>query len=190
MIGRRYSKKRAAHRGFSLIELMMVISILSLISSIVMASMVTARERAREAKAKVEMRQIIEVTLVATGENNTTVIGITEPNHLEPSQSTAECLGWGEVEPYDEGGPCYDAWKHMALELGSHSDNFIAADTFFISFKFDPWGTPYIIHERQGLYGHEDTCDDHDEIKSAGADRIHGTDDDVSMEIPLSSSCP
>ncbi len=192
MTVRRHFTKRAAHRGFSLIELLMVISIITLITSIIVASMVTSREKARVANAKVEMRQIVEVALVATGEEGKTVIGITDTTqgHLAPNEIGEECLNSGEIAPDSGGGPCYDAWKHMAMTLGSKSGGLTAADSFFISFMFDPWGVPYIIYERQGIYGEVDTCDDQDQVASAGRDRTHGTDDDVLMNIPLSPICP
>lgn len=46
------------NRGFTLIELLVVISIISLLSSIVMASLNTARSKARDTKRTEEVRQI------------------------------------------------------------------------------------------------------------------------------------
>ncbi len=46
------------NRGFTLIELLVVIAIIGVLSSVVLASLTTARVRATEAKKKAELRQI------------------------------------------------------------------------------------------------------------------------------------
>lgn len=48
----------SAQAGFTLIELLVVITIIGLLSSIVMASLNSARVKARDAKRKAELRQI------------------------------------------------------------------------------------------------------------------------------------
>ena len=47
-------------RGFTLIELLVVISIISLLSSVVMASVNSARVKARDAKRKAELQEIVK----------------------------------------------------------------------------------------------------------------------------------
>lgn len=45
-------------KGFTLIELLVVVAIISLLSSVVFASLNTAREKARDARRKVDLKQI------------------------------------------------------------------------------------------------------------------------------------
>ena len=57
-------------RGFSLIELLVVVSIISLLSTIVISSLDIQRQRARDAVRKSDLRQIhnaLELYYVATG---------------------------------------------------------------------------------------------------------------------------
>src|SRR3989344_9043834 len=51
-------KIKRVQSGFTLIELLVVIAIISLLSSITMASLNSARIKARDAKRKVELKQI------------------------------------------------------------------------------------------------------------------------------------
>ncbi len=52
-------KIKQAQSGFTLIELLVVVAIISLLSSVVMASLNSARIKARDAKRKVELKQIV-----------------------------------------------------------------------------------------------------------------------------------
>jgi len=50
---------KQTHRGFTLIELLVVISIIGLLSSIILASLSTARAKARDARRKTDVHQIV-----------------------------------------------------------------------------------------------------------------------------------
>src|SRR3989344_6193540 len=58
-------------RGFTLIELLVVISIIGLLSSVVLASLNSARVKARNAKVQIEVKQIINALFLAREDNPT-----------------------------------------------------------------------------------------------------------------------
>jgi len=61
-------RKHAASGGFTLIELMVVISIIGLLSSIIVASLVSARTKSRDAKRLQEKNQFIKALNLAYNE--------------------------------------------------------------------------------------------------------------------------
>jgi prepilin-type N-terminal cleavage/methylation domain-containing protein len=77
-------------RGFTLIELLVVIAIIGVLSSVVLASLSTARTKANDARRISDARQLVTALALAADANNGTF----------PSAPAAKCLGttgscWG-----------------------------------------------------------------------------------------------
>jgi len=71
-------------RGFTLIELLVVIAIIGILSSVVLASLNTARVKARDARRISDIRQIQLALEVYYSDNNNYPTGLTVANLVTP----------------------------------------------------------------------------------------------------------
>jgi prepilin-type N-terminal cleavage/methylation domain-containing protein len=67
--------KTNSKRGFTLIELLVVIAIIGILSSVVLASLNSARSKARDAQRLSDLEQIGRIMALATGETGATLTG-------------------------------------------------------------------------------------------------------------------
>lgn len=108
------------NRGFTLIELMVVVVILGILATIMMPKILDRPEQARRMKAKVQIRSIqssLGLFKTDTGRFPTTVEG------LEALMTDPGIKGWRK--PYIEGGKVpQDPWGHAYIYVcpGMHDD--------------------------------------------------------------------
>ena len=77
--------KRAGNKGFTLIELLVVIAIIGILSSVVLASLNSAREKSRDAKRVSDIKQLqlaLEFYFDANGGYPSTIAGAAGDAHL------------------------------------------------------------------------------------------------------------
>jgi type II secretion system protein G len=77
-------KNTKTKRGFTLIELLVVIAIIGILSSVVLASLNTARNKARDARRVSDIRQIQLALEVYYSDNNNYPTGLTVANLVTP----------------------------------------------------------------------------------------------------------
>lgn len=123
-------------RGFTLIELLVVIAIIGLLSSIVMAGLAQARNKAKVAKARAELNGIF--TAVTSLINDTSRLPTAFPTKpLETTGcTTPPNIDNNEVEA-----------NSPAAGLAATDGNFPNWAGPYMNVPLDPWGNAYVYDE-------------------------------------------
>jgi prepilin-type N-terminal cleavage/methylation domain-containing protein len=141
--------KSLQNLGFTLIELLVVISIIALLSSVVLASLASARAKARDARRSADMQEIVKAL---ESYNNI--------NGCLPSTSTSACPGASTYSELNAGGWDYSSQGQFLTFLAT------GTDPIFSKVPVDPInnmtgdGTPvgsfayrYYCYNQVGNYG-------------------------------------
>ena len=180
------------HKGFTLVELLVVLAIISIIMSILIISYTDARIQARYMIAEQSMRQIIGALDVAYAREGGTVMRITgSVCTMCPCRDYNQDSGYPLWTVRDDSPPgnaflanqCLSRWRSALEEINAKSSG-LALDTDGL--LFDPWGSPYLLDENELEYA-SDPCR-RDWLRSAGRDGIKNTSDDYVIRLPFRSA--
>ena len=172
-------------KGFTLIELMVVISVISLLSSVVLTSLNSARLKARYAKSRVELDQFIKAAVIAQGEGAKRLQDITGSGC-----SDCPCRGQ-DIRNIPTNDPCFTSWVNVLTTIQNATAGTVSG---IDRMTRDPWGSPYNLDENEKESGPTDCR--LDTVRSVGPNGIRedesctGAWDDLCFVIPHSSPCP
>jgi prepilin-type N-terminal cleavage/methylation domain-containing protein len=120
-------------KGFTVVELLIVVSIIGILASVVISRVNTVRAKANIVKAQIEMNQIsnaVELLASDTGLN---------PGPLATKFAPGECFS-----PADPNEVFLDT---PAAGISSTDGNFPGWDGPYMDVPLDPWGNQYIFDE-------------------------------------------
>ena len=174
-------------RGFTVIELLVVISIIALLSSVAISAATIARTKAKEGRARTEIGQLVRAILIAQGEQSQPLRGISGTvNPITTANNTGTISGTPCLTTISTAG-CQTRWDTALANIQTATNGTF---TNAASFTKDPWNNPYVLVEREGVgaVGNDPlSCAVKDTLSSYGNSSDPG--DDITFSIPLSGYC-
>jgi len=131
--------------GFTLIELLVVISIIGMLSSIVLASLNSARDKAKVAKAKAELQTIYQGILLLDSDTR-----------LRPGGYSSSLCAYTNTQP-SWGNGLYISDANAGL-INYTSSKFPGWKGPYLSTMVDPWGQEYIYDSYYTCNGGANNC--------------------------------
>jgi prepilin-type N-terminal cleavage/methylation domain-containing protein len=162
-------------QGFTLIELMIVITIVGTLSSIILTNLNEGRVKAQYAVVAQELRTIQNAIMTA-GNGTESLMAITLQNCSDCDCRGIDVRNIADVSP-----------THVCLVRLQPAFNRIATASSLLEslepIRFDPWNSPYMIDENE-LEQVGNPCVP-DTMRSVGADGRFGTADDYVIVLPF-----
>ncbi|MBI4155695.1 MAG: type II secretion system protein [Candidatus Zambryskibacteria bacterium] len=121
--------------GFTLIELLVVVAIIGILSSVVLASLNSARQKGKVAKAQIELRTILQAIIIAQGEQGRPLLV------FAPNTNCGQCY-CADITS----ASCINNWRTALSQIQAATNGLISGIT---NMERDPWGNPYFIDSNQ-----------------------------------------
>ena len=150
-------------KSFTLIELMVVVAVMGLLASIVLVSLTGARDRARWARAELELDQIRKAIIIAQFRDNKVLGGVDGITGSYCSECL--CRNIANLNNLPDTHQCIINLTNAFAAIG------------ISPLPRDPWGSPYLIDENELETGYCPACSPcpyrRDTVNSAGPNRMY-----------------
>ncbi|MCK4386983.1 MAG: type II secretion system protein [Candidatus Pacebacteria bacterium] len=152
-------------KGFSLIELLIVVAIMGILSAVVLGSLGTAREKARDARRIMDVKDMAKLLVIESDSGNVALDTCTGADAL-----ASTCTGPGDIimfadytDPGESETACTSASASDCNYSVSRKDGSAGAGTedFQICFylEYGGSGLPAGVHAIEGPIGKLTACD-------------------------------
>jgi len=129
-------------KGFTLIELLVVVAIIGILATVVLASLGSARDKAREAKNQSNLREIGKLITVAKINTDQSIY------NLVPTLGTCGNACYCGTNGMGDAG-CRTQWETIINAVAVAAGETGAPSGLYT----DPWGLPYAIDPNEGVGG-------------------------------------
>lgn len=163
-------------KAFTLIELLIVIAIMSILASIILVSLNSAKNKSQIVVAKSDMNQLSKVFQMAQLTTGKPLLQITGTSCSDCTQCRTSGLDLRTILDSD---PCYIRLITSLTAIENASESTVGS---IQALARDPWGSPYLLDENEMEGGN---CANKDSLRTAGHDGILNTSDDYTIRIPF-----
>lgn len=135
-------------RGFTLIELLVVIAIIGVLSSVVLSNLSTARDKAREGKAKAELRHVRSAISLLAHDTEKWPNGCPIGSTANPEVTLDTSQAGIKEKPFAcTGAQCSNTCAWQQAEVNNWDGPYMETpvDPWGNSYEFDPDYTPYSV---------------------------------------------
>lgn len=174
-----------SNSGFTIIELLVVISIIGILSTLIVVATSSGREKARVSEAQSDIRLLRSAIMVAQQEAGSPLVTIT-------ADGCSECACRTGLDMRNTNGTCFTNWQDSLVRIQNATNGVVPRLSDYLR---DPWGSPYALDENEREIGPTDCRPD--TLRSMGPDGIYGSTDDIGIDagydyanIPPSTNCP
>ncbi len=162
------------NKGFTLIELLVVVAIIGILATVVLASLGSARDKARVAKTQATLNQVRTIVVAAQINTSNLLSDITGND-----DSYLSCPTGTDLSTLAGTHQCVSDWEDAIDAIVSAQDPNLSDGSGYYT---DPWNSPYLLDENEGE--NAGTPCIVNTLTSAGSDKIAFTADDITIILP------